>query len=144
MATRRHYGLIAMALIASGCGSSQPESTSAAAPAPSDSSRSTPEVCHGPGDELTAATGETVRAHGMAVTYGGTSHDEYMDGGFDEIATLTVHGIMDDGSLTPSATGWSPSALAPPRWVHLPRIKLCMRLEQADAQGARFRIFRPD
>ncbi len=145
MATTRGAWLGAIAsFVALGCGPAATDAPSAAAPSPSSTAPAAPAACRGPGEEFTAATGETVRAHGLAVTYGGTMHDDYMDGGFDEIAQLKLQGVMDDGTLTPSAMEWSPSALAPPEWVHFPRIGLCMRLEEAHVRRARFRILRLD
>lgn len=145
MATTRGAWLGAISgFVALGCGPAATDTPSAAAPSPSSTAPAAPAACRGPGEEFTAATGETVRAHGLAVTYGGTMHDDYMDGGFDEIAQLKLQGVMDDGTLTPSAMEWSPSALAPPEWVYFPRIGLCMRLEEAHVRRARFRILRLD
>ena len=57
------------------------------------------------------------------------------DGRFDEALVLSFHGIMPDGSLTPSAMPWRPSALAPPRWVPFSPMGFCARVVNASGDA---------
>ena len=81
--------------------SSEPASTE-------DGSRAAPRDpgCDDPSsaEVLVVKAGQTARTgFGIAVTYEGSEHDHYDDGGFDFIASFVFQGVMDDGST--SATG---------------------------------------
>ena len=54
---------------------------------------------------------------------------------------MVFQGVLDDGSLTPSALGWRPSLEASPRWVHLP-MAICVRLVDATELQATVDVLR--
>jgi hypothetical protein len=80
-------------------------------------------------ERLEVKVGAQARASiGIGVSFLGSEHDNFEDGHTDMLVNLSFHGIMDDGSLTPSAMTWRPSALAPPRWVPFQAMGFCARL----------------
>jgi hypothetical protein len=89
------------------------------------------------------AQGATARtALDIAVSYEGLEHDSFDDGRTDTIVRLTFRGVMEDGKLTPSALTWRPSALAPPRWVHLGSMPLCVRVSDTSGDRVTVELFR--
>lgn len=87
--------------------------------------------------------GTTVRTSiGVAVTYDGAEHDGHEGGRSDTVAKLTFRGVLDDGRLTPSALSWRTSALAPPTWLHLGSMPLCVRLSKAGSDRVTLEVSR--
>lgn len=119
---------------------------SAATPSPSQPPReSQSRVCE-PGPEperVDVEFGKTVVTRsGVAVTFETASHDSYDDGRTDVLLHLRFQGVMDDGSLTPSALRWLPSAFAKPEWV-LIGVDHCVRVVEPGEERVVLELFRP-
>jgi hypothetical protein len=84
-----------------------------------------------------------VTRSGVAVTFETSSHDSYDDGRTDLLLHLRFQGVMDDGSLSPSALRWMPSAFAKPEWVLL-GIDRCVRVVEPGERRVVLELFRPE
>ncbi len=104
-----------------------------------------PSACSpGPTPErLAIASGKTVLTRDrLAVTYQGASHDSFDDGSTDLRLQLMFQGVMEDGSPTPSALSWTPSAFAKPAWVHL-AVNVCAQVVDGNEDRIVLELFRP-
>lgn len=94
-------------------------------------------------EKIDVAVGTTEKTSlGIAVTYAGLEHDSYEGGSTDSILNLTFQGILDEGRLTPSAFTWRPSALAPPSFVYLGGMPICVRVSNPLPKTVTLELFR--
>lgn len=94
-------------------------------------------------EKIEIAQGATVRTSlDVAVTFDGSEHDNYEGGRTDLLVKLTFQGVLEDGKLTPSAFSWMPSLFAPPRWINLGSMPLCVRLSDASADRVTLELYR--
>jgi hypothetical protein len=125
--------------------SASPDTPSPETAAPIGSSVADDPRCNDPKgvEKIDVAQGATGRTPlGIAVTYGGLEHDSYEGGRSDTILNLTFQGILDDGRLTPSAFSWRPSALAPPSFVYLGGMPICVRISNPLPKTVTLELFR--
>jgi hypothetical protein len=145
MTPRMGRATLLVTVVLSGCASSRASEPRALPESRSEGASPAEDRCAAAtaSERVEVALGATVVApSGIAVTYRGSSHDSYDDGRSDVLLELVFQGVLEDGTLSPSALTWMPSALAAPEWHYLP-VGRCARVAQAGDQRVVVELFRP-
>lgn len=147
--SRLHELGILLSYLTLACGSTSPQPRASDPPSrasePRRAKKTPANVCDrgGTPERVEVLVGKTAIARsGVAVTFRGALHDNFGNDRTDLIVHLIFQGVLDDGSLTPSALTWMPSAFAKPEWTHL-AVNRCARVIEADESRVVLELFKP-